>query len=396
MRLRSFWRWDVKNRVRRVLRPPGAAAAAQQGSPRVLFLSVDIGAGHYQAARAVRREWRALLPDSRTRLVNFMSDRDDFFDAVVKKAYMGMVNKFPALYRLLYSLSKGRTVSRGASRLLALPNISSLYFVMRSFRPDVVVATHPIPAAAAAFLRYMGAPPFLLAAVVTDFVAHSLWVVPGTDMYFVAAEETKAQLLAWGATVPVHVTGIPVNRDFAAPAGAVPAAAAEPVVLVMGGGLGLGPLTDIVAALDASDQPLRLWCLVGKNRALARRLRRYRRQARHAVEVIPFTRQVPSLMRRAAMVITKPGGLTVSEALNLGVPLVLFQPLPGQETDNAIFLTQRQAAIWPRDYAQLRQEAERLLTDAAARERLLQAELRLARPDAARRIAQTVRECLPQ
>lgn len=386
----------MKNRARRLLHFPVAATGIQQGAPRVLFLSVDIGAGHYQAARAVRREWRAAMPGSRTRLVNFMADESDFFDAVVKKAYMGMISKFPALYRLLYDLAKGRAVSHGANRLLALPNISSLYFIMRSFQPTVVVAAHPIPAAAAAFLRYMGAPPFLLATVVTDFVAHPLWVVPGTDVYFVAAEETRAQLLGWGAAAPVHVTGIPVSRDFAAAVRTPPSAAAEPVVLIMGGGLGLGPMTDIVAALDGIDQPLRLWCLVGKNRAMARRLRRCRRTVHHPVEVIPFTRQVSNLMRRAAVVITKPGGLTVSEALILGVPLVLFHPLPGQETDNAAFLAQRQAAVWPQDYAQLRREVERLLSDAATRQRLAQAEQQLSRPDAARSIALAIRDLLPR
>lgn len=394
MKLTSLWRWGVKNRLRRAVQPHGYTGEQEKAALRVLFLSVDIGAGHYQAARAVRQELRQVAPQYRTRLMNFMADDRGFFDALVKKAYMGMISKFPALYRFLYAFVKGRAVSHGAHRLLALPNIRTLYFLIRSFRPAVVVATHPIPAAAASFLRFMGAPPFRLITVVTDFVAHPLWAVPGTDVYCVAAEETRAQLQAWEVQAPVRVTGIPVSRDFAMAVPAPLSAVQMPTVLVMGGGLGLAPMTEIVAALDAIDRPLRVMCLVGKNRALARRLQRFRRTARHPLEVIPFTRQVSNLMRRAAVIITKPGGLTASEALVLQVPLVLFQPLPGQEMDNARFLTQRQAAVWPQDYEELRQVVAALLADEAFRRQLLQGAAQLRRPDAARVVAGIIREMM--
>jgi processive 1,2-diacylglycerol beta-glucosyltransferase len=184
---------------------------------------------------------------------------------------------------------------------------------------------------------------------VTDFEAHALWMNPCVDLYCVAAEETKARLVARGIPQSGIVpTGIPIAAKFLSKPD--PRAVRQtlglrddqPVLLVLSGGFGIGPVAEILTELDKVPRPLQTVVVTGRNEELRRELAAQTHQ--HPTHVLGFSTNMHELMTVADLILTKPGGLTTSEALALGKPLFILNPIPGQEAANSDFLLEHGAA----------------------------------------------------
>jgi processive 1,2-diacylglycerol beta-glucosyltransferase len=187
------------------------------------------------------------------------------------------------------------------------------------------------------------------ASIVTDFEAHALWMEDGVNLYCVAAEETKARLVARGAEADeIVVTGIPISARFSQKIEAKAVRRAMglrddlPVVLVPSGGFGMGPVGRILEELDKVRGEFQTIVVTGRNAELRRELAGVDRK--HPTHVLGFATNMHELMAVADLIITKPGGLTTSEALAMGKPLFVFNPIPGQEAANSDFLLERGAA----------------------------------------------------
>jgi processive 1,2-diacylglycerol beta-glucosyltransferase len=218
------------------------------------------------------------------------------------------------------------------------------------FNPDVVLCTHYEPVDALGVMRRKAKtkPPFVVS-VVTDFEAHALWMDADVDLYCVAAEETKARLVARGAAAEhVLATGIPIAAKFAAKVNPLTARKTLglrddlPTLLVLSGGFGMGPVGKILHQLDKVEREFQTVVVCGRNEELRRELAAQDR--RHPTRVLGFASNMHELMGVADLIITKPGGLTSSEALALGKPLFILDPIPGQEAANSDFLLERGAA----------------------------------------------------
>jgi processive 1,2-diacylglycerol beta-glucosyltransferase len=186
--------------------------------------------------------------------------------------------------------------------------------------------------------------------IVTDFEAHALWMEPCVNLYCVAAEETGARLVARGVPPEqVVVTGIPIARKFSVKTDAAVArrqlnlAAGLPTLLVLGGGFGMGPVAEILRELAKVDARMQVIVVCGKNEALRKKLAAM--EHRHPTTVLGFATNMHELMAAADLILTKPGGLTTSEALAMGRPLVILSPIPGQEAANSDFLLEKGAAV---------------------------------------------------
>ena len=188
-----------------------------------------------------------------------------------------------------------------------------------------------------------------MVSIVTDFEAHALWMDECVDLYCVAAEETKARLIARGAAAEnVVATGIPISARFSKSPDAKAVRKSYgwrddlPVLLVLSGGFGMGPVAEILAELDKVPQPFQTIVVCGRNEELRRELATQDRK--HPTHILGFSSNMHELMAVADLIITKPGGLTSSEALALGKPLFILNPIPGQEAANSDFLLERGAA----------------------------------------------------
>ena len=230
--------------------------------------------------------------------------------------------------------------------------------------------------------------------IVTDFEAHALWMSAGVNLYCVAAEETKARLVARGvAAENVIATGIPIAAKFSGKSDARAVRKALglrddlPVLLVLSGGFGMGPVGRILGELDKLAREFQTVVVCGRNEELRRELAA--QDHKHPTRVLGFASNMDELMAVADLIITKPGGLTSSEALAMGKPLLILDPIPGQEAANSDFLLERGAAVKVNRVEDLPYRVEQLLGSKKLGV-LAKAAKALGRPNAAPEICREV------
>jgi processive 1,2-diacylglycerol beta-glucosyltransferase len=210
----------------------------------------------------------------------------------------------------------------------------------------------------------------------------------------VAAEETKARLVArGGAPENIVVTGIPIAAKFSAKTDQHLVRKHYglrddlPVLLVLSGGFGMGPVAEVLVELDKVARSFQSIVVAGRNEELRRKLAAQDRQ--HPTHVLGFTTNMHELMSVADLIITKPGGLTSSEALAMGRPLLILDPIPGQEAANSDFLLERGAAAKVNRVEDLPHRLEQLFASKKL-PALAKAAKALGHPEAARTICAEV------
>src|SRR5437867_4596530 len=217
---------------------------------------------------------------------------------------------------------------------------------------------------------------------------------PAVDLYCVAADETKASLVARGAKAEdVVVTGMPIGTKFSScPDGKAVRKKYGlrddvPVLLVLGGGFGMGPVGRILGALDRVERAGQVLVVAGRNEKLRRDLAV--RDFRHPTRVFGFVTNMHELMAVAELIVTKPGGLTSSESLAMGKPLFILDPIPGQEAANSDFLLARGAAAKVNRIDDLPFRLEQLIGSKKLKE-MARAAKELGNPDAAGTVCRAV------
>src|SRR5438874_5850666 len=359
---------------------------------RILIATVTAGAGHLQAAAALEEAWRALRPEDVVEKVDLLDFVSRLQRNVYVKGYVKLVKHAPELWGMVFKKTDNPVLLRKVARLRrGFAGRTNQKFVkyLKNFQPDAVICTHYLPVEIMAHLERKGFNPMTVC-VVTDFEAHALWMEQAVDLYCVAAEETKASLLARGAKVEqAVVTGIPIAPKFSVLPN--PAAVTTnyglrddlPVLLVLGGGFGMGPVARILSALDKIERDFQTLVVAGRNEKLRRELAcgDFRRPTR----VLGFVTNMHELMAVADLIVTKPGGLTTSEALAMGKPLFILNPIPGQEAANSDFLLERGAAAKVNRIEDLPFRLEHLLGAKKLKE-MARAARELGHPNAAREV----------
>jgi processive 1,2-diacylglycerol beta-glucosyltransferase len=367
---------------------------------RILILHATAGAGHKRAAEALEQAFRAVDATSRVHALNTLAFSSRFFQRTYAQAYDTVVKRAPKVWGLLYWGSEREPFHRSTARArvrLDRFHLRRLERAIERFRPAAVVCTHFLPMeglAPRAARGRLGAP---LYCVITDFGVHPFWVYDGATGYFVATEEVKEELADWGVrSRTIQVTGIPVDLKFAQ---RVPRAEARaglglepgrPVVLVMGGGNGVGPLHGLAEGLLGLPTAPQVAVLCGRNQALRRRLGDLERVAPGRVRAVGFTDDVDRWLDAADVNVTKAGGLTCSESLAKEVPMVIYRPTPGQEERNSRALTGAGAALRARAPEEVFELVERILSRPGVARGMRQACESLGRPEAALDIARRV------
>ena len=365
---------------------------------RVLFLSASVGVGHTAAAEAVSAVLRRLDSGLETQTVDSYKYAASIFSKVVADGYIGMVKTVPQVYRYIYDRAERATHVPAFRRWLSQYTAANLRALVNEHQPDLVVCTHAFPCGVMSEYKRQFDPNLPVVGVVTDFVVHPFWIYSNIDAYAVATQEMRQALVARGiARERVLVSGIPVDTRFGRPRLPVPqlrAALGLPldrrIVLLMGGGVGIGPLDMMMRALAKIDVPLAAAIIVGRNGRLERRVLATAEQTHYPLRVRGFVDNVFDYMHASDVLLSKPGGLTSSEALSAGLPMVLVKPLPGQEERNTRYLVTKRAAIRAKGERHLTQAVAELLT---SRERA--AQLRgsmdvLRRPQAAVAVAERI------
>jgi processive 1,2-diacylglycerol beta-glucosyltransferase len=365
---------------------------------RVLVLSASVGAGHLRAAEAVTLALRQVDPEAVVENVDVLQYTNAAFRKVYAKAYLDLVNKAPYVLGYFYDLlDQAPSNDRRRDRLrlqMEKLNLRPFLRFLKAQPWDVIVNTHFLPAEIIASLREKGELLTPQLTATTDFETHRLWVNPPCDHYFTATEEGAVNLHQWGVpAADITVSGIPIHPAFAQAKDRGECLARQglegkrPVVLQLAGGFGVGPVEQLFARLLEIEEPLELAVVAGRNEELKGRLESLPVPERHRVKVFGFTREMDELMAAADVVVTKPGGLTTSEALARGAALVVVNPIPGQESRNSDFLLENGAAVKVNNLATLPYKLTQLLRDPARLARLKENARRLGKPQAAFEIA---------
>jgi processive 1,2-diacylglycerol beta-glucosyltransferase len=361
----------------------------------ILVLSVSAGAGHVRAAEAVCAAARtAGLDATHLDLLTLVPKE---FRKLYAEQYIKLVDRLPQLWSYLYSRSDrpSRDSLLGKlKRLVEKVNTRKLGAEISRLGPDAILCTHFLPAELLSRrkARQKGErralPPLWVQ--VTDFDVHALWVHPHVDHYCVASDEVAFRLADRG--IPrerISVTGIPVMPQFSAAlerttcAQELGIAADRFTAALMAGGAGVGAPDELAERLLRSGDEIQLIALAGRNAELLARLRKLARSHPGKLFPLGFTTTVERVMSAADLVITKPGGLTVSECLARHKPMLLVSPIPGQEERNADYLLEAGAALKAMDAATLEYKFTRLVAEPARLRAMGEAARRIATPGAA-------------
>ena len=376
-------------------------------SRSLLILSVSAGAGHVRAAEALRARAAEAYPGVQATHIDLMEWVPSMFRKVYAESFLYVVEKYPEVWGYLYGRSDKppREYSKTEALRKALERLNTTRFMklLKDLDPDQIICTHFLPAQLLSRKIRKGAFKLPVWVAVTDFDVHRLWIHERMAGYFAASGEVAYRMAGKGIDPgSIQVTGIPIMPAFSAPLDKAECARslgfdpARPILALMAGGAGVGAgtggggLEATAARLLSMHGDFQLAALAGRNEKLLAELGRLAEAHPGRFFPMGFTRTIERLMKAADLAITKPGGLTTSECLALGLPMILVNPIPGQEERNADYLLENGAALKAYDGAGLEFRVRALMSDPARLAALRARALDLGKPHAAAAILERV------
>jgi processive 1,2-diacylglycerol beta-glucosyltransferase len=367
---------------------------------KILVLSVSAGAGHVRASQALQATAEKCYPDAYVIHRDVMEFVPKLFRKVYADSYLRVVEKYPALWSYLYDVSDKEAADSLLNQMrsaIERLNTQRLIRYLSEIDPDTVICTHFLPAHILSERIGKGLFSKPVWVVDTDFDVHALWVVPHMSGYFAAHSEVAWRMMARGIPQEnITVSGIPVMPQFSEEHSRQECAARfgldpkKKTILMMSGGAGIAGIEKLAIELLHLDNDFQLVVLAGRNETLLVMLKTI--AAEHPGRLIPlgFTNIIEQIMAASDLAVTKPGGLTTSECLAMGLPMIVVSPIPGQEERNADFLLENGAALKACDGGALTWRVKRILKEPGLLERLGQQAVMAGKPHAARIVLEKV------
>jgi processive 1,2-diacylglycerol beta-glucosyltransferase len=366
---------------------------------RVLILSASVGSGHVKAADALARAMRA-----RSDVDEVLSDDSlDHTNVLHKQFYSTLYKKLSAMLPEFlgwwYETSDDPWVADKGRLLIDLPQALPLINLVREFKPDVILCTHFMPAGVISWLIANGKLEARLGVVITDFHFHAFWITRAFNWYFVAQEDDKIHMEALGLPADrIEVTGIPVEPEFGAPVDANAVLErhglqpGRPTLLVAGGALGMSPATAVVRQLLQLDRDFQAIIVCGKNEEMLNEIVDLLKDRPADFRVFGYTKEMSDFMSVASILLSKPGGMTTAEAVACGLPMMILDPIGGQEERNADVLLEAGAAVKCTEVTLVAHKLRRLLDDPERLRQMSRNARSLGHPNAAAEISRIVLE----
>lgn len=306
---------------------------------KILILSEAFGAGHTKAAEALKEGMRVLYPGCHVEVIELGNWLRPLLSQIISIVYLKTLRYSPKLWGVVYRKARHKPVKKRYEFILHKMIYSQITTLIERINPDVIICTHPFPSAVISRLKRMGVQ-IPLYSVITDYAAHGSWINTGVDKYFLPSATVWDKLYQMG--IPEEkliITGIPthpkfwikeekekVRKQLGLPS--------LPTVLCMGGGLGIGFSEKMLQVIYEYRHQMQIIFITGKNKALYEALQKNPEYQHPNFHLLPFVENIDQLMDASDILITKPGGITCTEAISKQIPLILINPLPGQEEDN--------------------------------------------------------------
>ena len=318
---------------------------------KVLFLSVPTGQGHHQTAKAVLEFFKD-NESVECRFLDIMDNISPVLADSIQQGYLLSTKVTPHIYGGFYNLADRRDISKDSnvSKLIKSVIHKNLLAYIRQYDPDIIVSTHVIAAIALTYLSRKYPIRAKSIAIVTDYTIHPFWEDANVDYYITASELLDYQAMRKGLPKnKIRPFGIPIQPHFAQK---LPQEEARKklgledrfTVLLMMGSMGYGQdVLSTIRSLDRMNEDIQLVTVCGNNKKLKARIDALIKHKN--IINYGYTQEVSTLMDAADCIITKPGGLSTSEALAKGLPIIMLDPIPGHEDRNKEFMLNNGVAM---------------------------------------------------
>ena len=326
---------------------------------KILIFYGSYGGGHLSAARSIKEYIDENYSDTETCMVDCIEYINKALNKVTTKAYSGMAKNAHWVWKKVYYGAEDGTVAKLNDKAQKVLSIK-LNKLIRSYKPDLIISTHFFSSHMCAILKKKKKINSKIATVLTDYAPHSQWLMYPAyiDYFFVAHDGMKESLLQKGIREnQIKVTGIPLSNRFLAHydkekiLSDFDLSPQKRTILFFAGGeqgFGKDKIFNMLKSIIENFPNLQVIAISGKNEKIKQQFDELveKNNSHENVKVLEFTNRVPELMSVSDLVITKPGGLTTTESLASGLPIIVINPIPGQEEENAEFLEKNGVAIW--------------------------------------------------
>ena len=330
---------------------------------KIIIFYASYGGGHLSAAKSIKNYIDKNYTNTDTELIDCMKYVNKTFEKVSTTAYSEMAKKLPWAWGRLYFDSQKGPLARISSRTNTLMAIK-LSKLLKEKNPDLIISTHPFGSQMCSYLKRKGKINTDITTILTDFKSHIQWIVGSEyiNRYFVSNESIKNELIAKNIDPnKIFVTGIPISQDFQKSfnkkeiLNSLKFTENKKTILFFGGGkLGLGKTRTIeyFESIVKNFADLQIIAISGENESMNKSFYKIAKKFNRtdSIKIFEFTDRIPEFMHISDLVISKPGGLTTSEAMASELPMVIINPIPGQEEENAIFLENNNVGYWIRKH----------------------------------------------
>ena len=368
---------------------------------KVLIFYASYGGGHLNAAKSIENCIKTNYKDIDVEMIDCMKYVNKTIEKVTTAAYREMAKKAPWAWGRIYSdAQKGPLahITTRSNKIMAI----KLLKLLREKKPDLIISTHPFGSQMCSYLKRKNKINSKIATIMTDFAPHDQWLVGHeyTDYFFVAHNKMKDYLINKGISESkVFDTGIPISENFQKQYNKKEIFdkynldESKFTILFFGGGeFGLGKTRTVQIfnnfVEETKNNNIQIIAISGKNPKMKSAFEEVvdSNDANSTVKIIEFSNEVPKLMAIANLVVTKPGGLTTSESLASHLPMVVINPIPGQEEENAEFLESKNIAVWIKKSDNSKEIIESLLNNREKISIMKENTKILARPNSTRDI----------
>ncbi|MBP3832025.1 MAG: hypothetical protein ILA02_06605 [Clostridia bacterium] len=326
---------------------------------KILIFYASFGGGHLSAAKSIEKYLQKSYNNITVELIDCMKYVNKTIEKISTSAYKEMAKKAPWAWGKIYEGSQKGPLAHISSKANSFMAIKLLK-LLREKNPDIVISTHPFGSQMCSYLKRKGKVNFKIATIMTDFKSHDQWLVGAdyTDFFFVSNTDMQKELMQKNIEEnKIIVTGIPVREEFLIQHNKEQILAdldfttAKKTILFFGGGefgLGKDMTLNVFECLLSKCPEAQIIAISGRNEVMKNKFESLVEQylRNQDVRIFEFTDKVAEYMSIANLVVTKPGGLTSSESLVSHLPMVLINPIPGQEEENAEFLESKKVAKW--------------------------------------------------
>jgi processive 1,2-diacylglycerol beta-glucosyltransferase len=360
---------------------------------KVLILTEKYGNGHVQVAKTLQKECEK-MGFGQVIITELYKESHPLISQLTKHLYIKSFSYGKRFYKLFY-YGVDKMYNKRFMNLYYTLGYKRLCDLIKTEKPDMIINTFPMMVVP----EYRDKTGEIIPTfnVVTDFCLHKIWVHKNIDKYYVASEQVKEKILELGVNPnQVRITGIPIREQFEQPQAKNVSKSTvyrkykldrnREIVLIMAGAHGVLKNVDKLCESLAEEKDLQIIIVCGNNEALMKKLEPLAKLYPKTIIPLGYVEKVDELFRISSCMITKPGGITLSEATALGVPVILYKPVPGQERENALFFEKKKSAVIVNDYNEMKDVVLNLLEDKKTLEVMRQNIKKMHYPNAAKAV----------